>query len=73
MAITTSISVAILLILFIYACAPFVTSVFNSEHDAQLAAYAQTGLRLYFTGFLFAGMNAHLVKPFNMDVLTEAI
>lgn len=57
MAIATSISVAVLLILFIYTCAPFVTSVFNSEHDKQLAAYAEIGLRLYFTGFLFAGIN----------------
>ena len=57
MAIATSISVAVLLILFIYTCAPFVTSVFNSEHDKQLAAYAESGLRLYFTGFLFAGIN----------------
>ena len=57
MAIATSISVAVLLILFIYTCAPFVTSVFNSEHDTQLAAYAEIGLRLYFTGFLFAGIN----------------
>lgn len=57
MAIATSLSVAVLLILFIYTCAPFVTSIFNSEHDAQLAAYAERGLRLYFTGFLFAGIN----------------
>ena len=31
--------------------------VFNSEHDPQLAAYAESGLRIYFTGFLFAGVN----------------
>ena len=33
------------------------TSVFNSEHDARLASYAESGLRLYFTGFIFAGIN----------------
>ena len=33
------------------------TAVFNSEHDPQLAAYAESGLRIYFTGFLFAGVN----------------
>ena len=37
-------------ILFICTFAPFVTSVFNSEHDARLASYAESGLRLYFTG-----------------------
>ncbi len=34
-----------------------ITAIFNSEGDATLAAYAETGLRLYFTGFLFAGIN----------------
>ncbi len=33
------------------------TAVFNGEHDPQLAAYAESGLRIYFTGFLFAGVN----------------
>ena len=57
MAVATTLSVAVILIIFIYCCAPFVTSIFNSEHDAQLASYAETGLRVYFTGFIFAGIN----------------
>lgn len=32
-------------------------AVFNSQHSAQLADYAIPGLRLYFLGFLFAGVN----------------
>lgn len=57
MAVTTSISVAILLLVCIYLCAPAITAVFNGEHDAALDSYAESGLRLYFIGFLFAGIN----------------
>ena len=53
MAVVSSLLIAALLILFICTFAPFVTSVFNSEHDARLASYAESGLRLYFTGFYF--------------------
>lgn len=34
-----------------------VTAVFNGEHNRTLADYAETGLRIYFIGFLFAGIN----------------
>lgn len=57
MALTTALGLGILLILFIYLCAPSVTAIFNSEHDLQLADYANSGLKLYFIGFLFAGIN----------------
>lgn len=57
MAMATTIFVAVIIIAFIYCFAPFVTAVFNSEHDPLLADYAQTGLKLYFTGFIFAGIN----------------
>ena len=30
---------------------------FNGEHNRTLADYAETGLRIYFIGFLFAGIN----------------
>ena len=32
-------------------------SLFNSEGVVELAGYAHTGMRIYFTGFLFAGFN----------------
>lgn len=32
-------------------------SLFNSENSSVLAGYAWEGMRLYFTGFLFAGLN----------------
>ena len=57
MAVTTAIGVAVLLVVFIYRCAPVVTAVFNGEHNQMLADYAENGLRLYFIGFLFAGIN----------------
>ena len=57
MAIVTTLVTASLLYIFIYLCAPAVTAVFNGGHDQTLAAYAQSGLRLYFIGFFFAGMN----------------
>ena len=57
MAVTTCISVAVLLLICIFLYAPAITAVFNGEHDAALASYAENGLRLYFIGFLFAGIN----------------
>lgn len=57
MTVITTLSTAALIYIFIYLCAPAVTAVFNGGHDQTLASYAQNGLRLYFTGFFFAGMN----------------
>ena len=53
----TSLFLSTILIAFIYLCAPQVTAVFNGEHNATLAVYAEKGLRLYFLGFFFAGIN----------------
>lgn len=49
------ISTGIYLGIFFFA-AP-VTAIFNSEHNAVLQEIAETGLRLYFTGIVFAGSN----------------
>ena len=57
MAVTTAAGVSVLLVIFIYLFAPVVTAVFNGEHNRTLADYAETGLRIYFIGFLFAGIN----------------
>ncbi len=48
---------SVLIIALVWAVAEPVTAVFNNEGNAELAVYAVTGLRLYFTGFLFAGFN----------------
>ena len=38
---------------------------FNSENNVQLLNYAHTGLRLYFLGFIVAGINIVLVAYFS--------
>lgn len=53
----TALVFAVLIYAGICALAEPVTAVFNSEGNEELAAYAVTGLRLYFAGFLFAGFN----------------
>ena len=42
-------------VIFVFA-AP-VTAIFNSEGNAALAVLAYTGLRIYFAGFFFSGIN----------------
>ena len=39
--------------------------IFNSENNLLLLNYAHTGLRIYFLGFLFAGINIMLVAYFS--------
>lgn len=48
---------AVLILGVVWALAEPITAVFNHEENAALTAYAVTGLRLYFIGFLFAGFN----------------
>ena len=55
--ICTALGIAAVLCVSVFLGAEPLTAVFNSEHDPQLAAYAESGLRIYFTGFLFAGVN----------------
>lgn len=57
MSISTALVLAVMMIALIYVFAEPVTAVFNHENNTALTAYAVTGLRLYFTGFLFAGFN----------------
>ena len=48
---------AVLIIAAIYIWSDPIASIFNSEKNPELAAYAREGIRLYFIGFLFAGIN----------------
>lgn len=57
MGLCTSLVLAITMLLIIYGFSTRITEVFNSERNAQLTVYAEEGLRLYFVGFLFAGIN----------------
>lgn len=49
--------IVLLLVTLVLLFSDFLTEVFNSEHSEELARYAASGMRIYFTGFLFAGIN----------------
>lgn len=53
----TVITVSIVIFLTVMLGAKFISSVFNNENDAILEELAVSGLRIYFSGFLFAGIN----------------
>jgi putative MATE family efflux protein len=57
LAISTSIVLAVIIIVAMYFGAGVVTAIFNAENNQEFTAYAIHGIRLYFTGFLFAGFN----------------
>jgi Na+-driven multidrug efflux pump len=50
-----AVSVAIAAAVMVFA--PNMVALFNSEGSAELAACAEPGARIYFTGFVFAGFN----------------
>lgn len=53
----TSFVIAVVMVGTVYWLAGYIVAIFNSEQDAMLAAYGIEGIRLYFLGFLFAGIN----------------
>lgn len=57
LAIATAIGFAILLEAGAVFGGRWIVSVFNSQGDAELAAYAWIGIRLYFLGYFFSGIN----------------
>lgn len=57
LALITSLVLAVVIFAFAAFFAEEIVDIFNSEHDAALASYGVAGMRLYFTGFLFAGIN----------------
>ena len=57
MAAVTVLSVSALIVGAIFLFTKPIAGIFNSEHDPVLAAYAENGIRLYFLGFIFAGIN----------------
>ena len=60
--------------LIIWTATDPLISIFNSENNVQLLNYAHTGLRLYFLGFIVAGINVVLVAYFSaVDELKIAI
>lgn len=53
----TIIAVSLLIYSSVFFGAELITAVFNSERDAELGRLAVDGLRLYFLGYAFAGVN----------------
>lgn len=53
----TAFAAACILYTFLFLEASLVVMIFNSEHNELLAQYAEPGVRLYFTGIFFAGLN----------------
>ena len=53
----TAFTAACILYTFLFLEASLVVLIFNSEHNELLAQYAEPGVRLYFTGIFFAGLN----------------
>lgn len=56
-ALLTAVSIAII----VYACsiiyADCIIGIFNSENNSEIARIAETGLKIYFAGFFFVGIN----------------
>ena len=57
LALVTAGVLAVLTVFITSTFTEMIVRVFNSENNQQLAVYAMEGVRLYFTGFLFAGFN----------------
>ena len=53
----TAFVISIFIVIGVYCFTDPLIAIFNSERDEQLRKLAFTGLRLYFIGFFFAGIN----------------
>ena len=53
----TALVLAAVLYSVVFGATDALVGVFNSENSAQMAAFAHTGMRLYFIGYFFAGFN----------------
>lgn len=83
MGIVTSISLALIIVLGVYGYTDSLVSLFNSEENEILANYAYEGMRLYFPGFIFAGINivvsvmlsatAHPISAFITSILRGVV
>ncbi len=55
--VTTALTIAAVMYVVVFCFTDVLVDVFNSEHSVEMAAYAFDGMRLYFIGFFFAGVN----------------
>lgn len=56
-ALHTSIIISITIYLFITLYSESIIGIFNSENNVDIARIAESGLKIYFVGFLFVGIN----------------
>ena len=56
-AVTLSLALCIIILSVIFIFTNELIAIFNSEKNSELAEIAFDGLRIYFIGFLFAGIN----------------
>jgi putative MATE family efflux protein len=56
-AVFTSLAIAAAIYFVVFFCSDQMINVFNSEQNAVIAILAKEGLRIYFIGFFFAGIN----------------
>ena len=56
-AVFTSLAIASAIYFLVFFSSDQMVSVFNSEQNAAIALLAREGLRIYFAGFFFAGIN----------------
>lgn len=61
----TSLVLSITIYLMIFIFSGNIVSVFNSQNNKVLATIAESGLKIYFTGFVFAGINIVLISFFS--------
>lgn len=72
--ICTCMAVELAVVICIWVFTDPLIAIFNSENNMQFLQYAHTGLRLYFLGFLFAGINIMLVAYFSaVDNICPAV
>lgn len=57
MSLAVSFIIATVIYIFLTVSAVYITDFFNSEGNELLASYSVTGIRLYFIGILFSGLN----------------
>lgn len=56
-ALLTSLSIALVIYLGMFFNADRIIGIFNSEQNLEISQIAKTGIRIYFIGFFFAGIN----------------
>lgn len=56
-ALITSVSLALFMYLFMFLNSDSIIGIFNSEKNLEIAQIAKSGLRIYFIGFFFVGIN----------------